>query len=58
MMKRSDSVHEDLKIIREHLEYFGDIMHHGTSTKQETIVIVLVCIEVIDIIIKWIFHFI
>ena len=58
MIKRSDSVHEDLKIIREHLEYFGDIMHHGTSTKQENIVIFLVLIEVIDILIKWLFHLI
>ena len=57
MMKRSDNVHEELRIIREHLEYFSDIMHHSISTKQETIVIVLVCIEVFDIVMKWVFHY-
>jgi uncharacterized Rmd1/YagE family protein len=56
MVKRSDSVHEQLKIIREHLEYFGDIMHHSVSTKQELIIIVLVFIEVVDIIMKWVLH--
>lgn len=52
MERRSDTIHEDLKIIREHLEYFSDIMHHSASTKLETIVIVLVLFEVIDIIVR------
>lgn len=52
MEKRSGNIHEDLKIIREHLEYFSDIIHHSTSTKQEMIVIVLVLIEVFDLIIR------
>lgn len=52
MEKRSANIHEDLRIIREHLEYFSDIMHHSASTKLELIVIVLVCIEVFDIIIR------
>lgn len=50
MEKRSGNIHEDLKIIREHLEYFSDIMHHSTSNKLEMIVIALVFIEVFDII--------
>lgn len=50
MEKRSGNIHEDLKIIREHLEYFSDIINHSASTKLELIVIVLVCIEVFDII--------
>jgi required for meiotic nuclear division protein 1 len=53
MEKRSNSVHEELKIIREHLEYFSDIMHHSVSTNQENIVIILVFIEVLDILIRW-----
>lgn len=52
MERRSENIHEDLKIIREHLEYFSDIIHHSASTKQELIVIVLVFIEVFDIIIR------
>jgi required for meiotic nuclear division protein 1 len=50
MERRSENIHEDLRIIREHLEYFSDILHHSASTKLELIVIVLVCIEVFDII--------
>ncbi len=52
MEKRSANVHEDLRIIREHLEYFSDIMHHSASAKLEMIVIVLVMIEVLDIIFR------
>lgn len=52
MEKRSANIHEDLRIIREHLEYFSDIMHHSASTKLELIVVVLVLIEVIDIVIR------
>lgn len=56
MVKRSDNIHEELKIIREHLEYFSDIMNHSMSTKSEIIIIILVFIEVVDIVMKWIFH--
>jgi required for meiotic nuclear division protein 1 len=56
MEKRSDNVHEELKIIREHLEYFSDIMHHSASMKLELIVMILVFIEVFDLIIKRIFQ--
>ena len=52
MEQRSDNIHEDLKIIREHLEIFSDIMNHSASMKQEFIVMILVLIEVFDLIIK------
>jgi len=52
MERRSNNIHEDLKIIREHLELFSDIMHHGASMKLEVVVVVLVLIEVFDLIIK------
>lgn len=50
MEKRSDNIHEDLKIIREHLELFSDILHHGASMKLEWVVMILVLIEVFDLI--------
>ncbi len=56
MEKRSNNIHEELKVIREHLEYFSDIMNHSMSTKSELIIIVLVAIEVVDIVMKWVFH--
>ncbi len=52
MEKRSDNIHEDLKIIREHLELFSDILHHGASMKLEWVVMILVLIEVFDLIYK------
>ena len=56
MEKRSNNIHEELKIIREHLEYFSDIMNHSMSTKAELIIVVLVAIEVVDIIARWVLH--
>jgi required for meiotic nuclear division protein 1 len=52
MEKRSDNIHEELKIVREHLELFSDLMHHSASMKLEWIIIVLVFIEVFDLILK------
>jgi uncharacterized Rmd1/YagE family protein len=52
MEKRSKSIHEELQIIREHLEYFSGIMSHGASMRLEWIVIVLLAIFVIDVIIR------
>jgi uncharacterized Rmd1/YagE family protein len=52
MERRSANIHEDLRIIREHLEYFSDILHYTTSTRLEWIVIILVFIEVFDLIIR------
>lgn len=52
MEKRSDNIHEDLKIIREHLELFSDLLHHGASMKLEWVVMILVLIEVFDLIYK------
>lgn len=56
MEKRSNNIHEELKIIREHLEYFSDVMNHSMSTKVELIIVVLVAIEVVDIVARWILH--
>jgi len=52
MERRSNNIHEDLKIIREHLELFSDIMHHSASMKLEFIVMILVFIEVFDLILR------
>ena len=52
MEKRSDNIHKQLEIIKEHLEYFSDIINHGKSMKLEWIVIILLLIFVIDIIIS------
>ena len=35
MEKRSLNIHEELQIIREHLEYFSGIMNHGASMRLE-----------------------
>jgi Uncharacterized conserved protein len=56
MEKRSNNIHEELRIIREHLEYFSDILNHSMSVKSELIIIVLVAIEVVDIIARWMLH--
>lgn len=53
MEKRSDKIHEELNIIKEHLELFTDLVHHGTSMKLEWVIVILVFIEVFDLVIKW-----
>jgi uncharacterized Rmd1/YagE family protein len=57
MMKRSDNIQEELTIIKEQLELFSDLIHHSTSVKQETLVIILVCIEVFDIFRRYFLEF-
>ena len=55
MEKRSEKIHEELTIIKEQLELFADLMHHGASMKLEWVVIVLVFIEVFDLIYQKLF---
>jgi len=55
MEKRSQSIHEELQIIREHLEYFSGILNHSDFMKIEWIIIALLGIFVIDIIIGHLF---
>jgi len=50
--KRAKNIYDELTIIREHLEYFNDIIKHKSSTKLEWIVIALLIIFVIDIVIE------
>lgn len=49
--KRSANIHRELQIIQEHLEYFSNVMSHGTSVRLEWIIIVLLFIFVINIIV-------
>ncbi|MEO8151092.1 MAG: RMD1 family protein [Bacteroidia bacterium] len=45
---KSGNVQDQLKIITEHLELFGNMMHHSAGVKMEWIIIVLVFIEVVN----------
>lgn len=54
MEKRFDNIDKELEIIREHLEYFSNLINHGKSMKLEWIVIVLLAIFVINIIVSYI----
>jgi uncharacterized Rmd1/YagE family protein len=49
--KRSSNIQNELQIIKEHLEYFNNIMNFGSFLKLEWIIIILLLIFVIDILI-------
>ncbi len=53
--KRFDNIYKELDIIREHLEYFSNLMNHGTSMKLEWIIIALLGVFVANIIIENLF---
>ena len=50
MKERARNIYEELKIIREHLDYFNDIVTQGVNMKLEWIVIILLLIYSVDII--------
>ncbi len=52
MDKRFDNINKELEIIGEHLEYFSNLINHGSSMKLEWIVIVLLGIFVLNLIVS------
>ncbi|NUM30826.1 MAG: RMD1 family protein [Bacteroidetes bacterium] len=54
MYKRSETLHEELKIIREQLELFNDIVDHAFDVKLEMIIIGLIVFEIINTLIEYI----
>jgi uncharacterized Rmd1/YagE family protein len=48
-------IHDRIKIIKENLDLFKDIMDHRESSKLEWIIIILIVIEVIDLFITKLF---
>jgi uncharacterized Rmd1/YagE family protein len=55
MQNRSGIIHEELRIVKEHLSLFSDMMHHRTSILLEWIIAALVFVEVVDLIISKVF---
>ncbi len=52
MKYRAEMIYEEIKIIKEQIEFFNETLHHNTSVKLEWVIIVLVAYEVIDLIIN------
>lgn len=52
MQNRSGTVHEELKIVKEHLSLFSDMMNHRTSLILEWIIATMVFVEVVDLIVS------
>ncbi len=52
IQSRYRNIHEELQIIKENLGLFVDIMHHRKSSMLETVVILLILVEVINLIIE------
>ena len=52
MYERTGNIHEELKIIKEHLDYFNDIVTQGANMKLEWIIIILLAAFVVDIFFK------
>ena len=55
MKNRTNNIYEELRIIREHLECFNDIVTQTASHKLEWIIIILLFVFVIDIIVERLF---
>lgn len=53
MEKRFENIAKELEIIREHLDYFSNLINHGNSMKLEWIIIVLLAIFVINIFVSY-----
>lgn len=54
MYKRSETLHEELKVIREQLELFNDIVDHAFDVKLEMIIIGLIVFEIINTLLEYI----
>ena len=54
MYKRSETLHEELKVIREQLELFNDIVDHAFDVKLEMIIIGLIIFEIVNTLIEYI----
>lgn len=52
IQSRYRNIHEELQIIKDNLGLFIDIMHHKKSSMLETVVILLILVEVINLIIE------
>jgi required for meiotic nuclear division protein 1 len=50
--KKSNNIYEELNIIKEHLEFFNDLMINKSNTKLSVIIIILLAVFVIDIIVE------
>jgi uncharacterized Rmd1/YagE family protein len=49
--KKSNNIYEELNIIKEHLDFFNDLMTNKSNTKLSIIIILLLVVFVVDIII-------
>lgn len=54
MYKKNETLHEELKVVREQLELFNDIVDHAFDVKLEMIIIGLIVFEIINTLIEYI----